>query len=347
MKTRNASWRPAAVAAALLCGLLSLVGCGGADADKVVVYTSVDAPFAREVLAKFTEQTGIRVDVQTDPEASKTTGLMHRIIAERNRPRADVFWSSEWFSTQRLAAKDLLAAYRPPAAADIPEAFRDAGGLWTAFAARPRVLVFRKGHLSEADVPKSIFELTKSAWRGRVTLADPRFGTTRGWAAAMVAHLGEQRGKQFLRDLKANCVVSGSNSEVVKWVADNSRPQEPAVGLTDADDVWVAQGNGQPVDLVYLDQGEGQIGTLMIPNSVGLIRGAPRSENARKLIDFLVGPQVERLLADSESHNVPVRPALAAEYARYRVGRHMKIDPPAVADQYEKLRDFLRETFAP
>ena len=341
--------RAAAVgAAAVLCAAF-LAGCGGAE--EVVVYTSVDSAFAREVFAAFEKQSGIRVRPRFDAEAAKTTGLVSRLLKERSRPRADVFWSSEWFGTQRLAAAGVLAPYRPQTAADIPAEYRDEAGRWTAFAARPRVLVFNTRYVPKTDAPRSVFDLTRPPWRGRVTMANPLFGTTRGWAAAMVVHLGEDRGNQFLRDLRASCLICSSNSDVVRRVASAGSADDVVVGLTDADDVWVqrqrARERGEPpaVDLVYLDQGAGQMGTLMIPNSVALVRGAPHEANARTLIEFLAGAQVERLLAESRSHNVPVRPALAAEYPQYRVGRPMRVDAAAVAERYGELAEFLGETF--
>ena len=42
-------------------------------------------------------------------------------------------------------------------------------------------------------------------------------------------------------------------------------------------------------------------------------------EAACRLIDFLLSAPVERMLAESVSHNVPVRADLAADYAQYAV----------------------------
>ncbi|MBN1964808.1 MAG: ABC transporter substrate-binding protein, partial [Anaerolineae bacterium] len=80
----------------LVVGLL-LVACSpdtGAT-NAVVVYVSVDQPHAEPVLARFEEQTGIDVQAVYDTEATKTTGLVTRLYAEREQPQADVFWSSE------------------------------------------------------------------------------------------------------------------------------------------------------------------------------------------------------------------------------------------------------------
>ena len=48
-----------------------------------------------------------------------------------------------------------------------------------------------------------------------------------------------------------------------------------------------------------------------IPNTVGRVRGAPRPEAADRLIEFLLSPETERLIAESVSGNVPLGPGLA------------------------------------
>ena len=52
--------------------------------QEVVVYTSLDKVFSQPVLEKFEKQTGIKVKAVYDSEATKTTGLVNRLIAESN-----------------------------------------------------------------------------------------------------------------------------------------------------------------------------------------------------------------------------------------------------------------------
>ena len=100
-------------------------GCGGSEEPQVVIYASVDRNFAEPVLEAFEQATGIRVLAAYDVEASKTTGMVNRLLAEKNRPRDDVFWSGEFAQTVLLKNEGVLAAYDSPQAADLPEAYRD------------------------------------------------------------------------------------------------------------------------------------------------------------------------------------------------------------------------------
>ena len=43
-----------------------------------------------------------------------------------------------------------------------------------------------------------------------------------------------------------------------------------------------------------------------MPNMVSLIAGAPRSEAGKILIDYLLSPEVEKLLAESEAVQIPL-----------------------------------------
>src|SRR5262249_48887100 len=144
------------------------------SSGEVVVYTSVDRPYAEPVLRAFERQSGLRVREEYDSEATKSLGLATKIAAERRRPRADVFWSSEVGRMIGLKSQGLLAPYRSPNAAQIPARFKDREGYWTGFAARARVIVYNTKLVREP--PQSRFDFERPAWRGAVAMANPLFG---------------------------------------------------------------------------------------------------------------------------------------------------------------------------
>ena len=297
--------RVSAAAVVAVC-LLSGAGCDR-QADVPVVYCSADEEFARQVFAEFTRQTGLKAEVLFDTEAGKTTGLVRRIEAERAAPRADVFWSSEVFNTVRLAEQGALEAYRPKTAEDIDKRFRCPNDRWTGFGLRGRVVAFNTGKLTRTTAPKQWFELGDPKWSGRLAMANPQFGTTRGHVATMFAMWGQAKATDFLKRLAKHGVrIADGNASAVRMVARG----EVDLCMTDTDDVWVAQRRGLPVDMVYPSMGEGS-GTLWIPNTVAILSGCRHPTAARRVADFLASAEVERLLAKSHSRNVPVRQALA------------------------------------
>jgi iron(III) transport system substrate-binding protein len=117
------------------------------------------------------------------------------------------------------------------------------------------------------------------------------------------------------------------------------------LGLTDTDDVWAAQRNGWPVDLVYPRHGDQ--GTLLIPNTVARVRGGPNAVGAAQLIAFLLSSDTERALAESDSHNVPVRGSLAAEFERYSVESPMALSYQRIAENLESALRASAEILGP
>jgi iron(III) transport system substrate-binding protein len=328
----------------LSLGLLAGAGCDGPDAqptEQVVLYCSVDKQIAEPILATFRKQTGVKVLARYDTEASKTTGLVQRLRAEAARPAADVFWSSEIFQTIRLADEGLLAPYAGNQTAGWPPQFADPNGRWHAFALRSRVIAFDLRRVPAEKAPRSLEDLLDPQWKGRVVMAQPQFGTTRGDVASWFVGYGPDGARAILRGLKANGVrfVQGNSTAVRKLLTG-----EADVALTDTDDVYVARRKpGAKLGMHPLDQG-GK-GALAIPNTAALIRGGPHPEAARKLMAFLLGEQVEGALARSDSHNTPIRPHLAAQFADYAPLRPLKVDYAKVAEQMPAALAAVREIF--
>ena len=316
-----------AVAALVLA--VGALGCreGGQSPPEVVLYTSVDQHICEPVIAAFERASGIRVLARFDSEASKTVGLVQRLRSEAARPVADVFWSGEVFYTVRLAEEGLLAPYESDETRAWPAALRDHQGRWYGFGLRVRVLVYNTKRVAEAEAPRCLEDLLDPKWRGRVVMATPEFGTTSGHVASWFVHYGAEPARRILEGLKANAVrlVTG-NATVVRMVGAG----EADVGLTDTDDVYAGQRNGWPVAMTFLRHGQG--GALAIPNTVALIKGGPHGAEARALVAFLLSPEVERLLVESDSHNTPVHASVAAEFPAYTCPECLPVDYGRVAE---------------
>jgi iron(III) transport system substrate-binding protein len=302
-----------------------------------VLYVSADEHIARQVIEAFEKESGIRVLMVGDTEAKKTTGLANRLVTEKESPQADVFWSSEVFMTIELAEQGILAPFDSEIVRDWPKAVCDEQKRWFGFASRARVIVYSPERVPPDAVPRTWMDLTQSRFRGRVVMADPRFGTTGGHLAAMLAYWNREfmRGyyEAFLEGLAENEIrlLPSGNAGVVEAVARG----EADVGMTDTDDVWAAKQRGLNVELVYArhhaDESEKGGGTLLIPNTVALIRNGPNPENAKRLMSYLLSEKVERMLAESVSHNVPVRAGIAKEFSQYAVVDPLQIDLDFVA----------------
>jgi iron(III) transport system substrate-binding protein len=286
------------------CGQQSgSTGRSGANtkAREVTIYVSTDRVFSEPILRTYEQKTGVRVNAVYDTEETKSTGLANKLLAEKNRPQADVFWSNEPVRTLVLKRNGVLTPYKSPNAEGIPATFKDREGYWTGFSARSRVIVYNTNLVKPDEAPKSIFDLANPKWKDQVAIADPRFGSTSFHVAALYAEVGDQRAEEFFRNLKANGVkIVPGNSVVRDMVARG----EVKVGLTDTDDVNVALEDKQPVAMVFPDR-DG-MGVPIMPNMVSLVANGPHPEAGKSLIDYLLSAEVERTLAQSEAVQIPL-----------------------------------------
>jgi len=296
------------VAWALLAALLTLTSCSLVPLGKpsVVVYTSVDRVFSEPILNAFEAETGVKMLPVYDVEAAKTTGLVNRLIAEKGRPKADVFWSGEFAQTIALQDEGVLAPYQSAQAADIPAVFVDPDSHWIGFAGRARVILVNTDEVTPDRYPSSIYDLLDSTWPAdRIGIAYPMFGTTATQAAALYADLGPDAARAYFQGLADRGVrVVDGNSVVRDMVASG----QLTFGLTDTDDACSAVERGDPVAIIFPDQGEGELGTLVIPNTVALIAGGPHPDEGRAFVDYIVSVETEQRLVEAGWSHVPVRP---------------------------------------
>lgn len=288
-----------AIVLTVLAGLV--VGCSGGDRPEVVVYTALDEMYSAPILEIFEKETGITVKPVYDTEAAKTTGLVTRLIAERDRPRADVFWNNETAQTILLKEKGILTPHGCPEANPIPQAFKDPEGYWAGLAARGRVIIYNTD-LVETP-PASIQDFLKPEWKGKCAVAMPLFGTTATHAAALFALWGEEKALAFFSALRENEVAFLAGNATVRDAVGRG---DYAFGLTDTDDANGGVEDGLPVKWLFPDQ-DG-MGTLVIPNTVALIANGPNPDAGRRLVAFLLTRRVESALASTRSIQIPLKP---------------------------------------
>jgi iron(III) transport system substrate-binding protein len=157
--------------------------------------------------------------------------------------------------------------------------------------------------------------------------------------AALFSAWGEGPARAFLEAVKANGVrVASSNGEVKRLVVAG----EVAFGLTDTDDANEAAKEGAPVEVVYPDGAD--LGTLVMPTAVVLLRGAPHPEAGRRLVDHLLSAETEALLAESAAH-MPLRAGVKTPPRVRPVSaiRAMEVDFARVAEEMERIQPWLRE----
>lgn len=271
-----------------------------ASADDLVVYSGRKESAIKPVVEAFQKKTGIPVKLKI----GKTSGLANELIQEKSHPRADVFISTEAGVMEILSKNDILESYLSPAAMDLEPGLRSREGQWTGVSSRARVLIYNKTRVADRDVPRSVLQLTDPKWKGKIVIAATRERTTLSWVSSLVAIKGRAFTQDFITRLYANGLkIVPDNTDVWQGVGRG----EFTIGLTNSPNYFLARKFNYPVGVVYPDQEDGGLGTLLNLNAIALVKGAPNPDAARRFIDFVLSPDGQRLLIDG-AFEIPLKP---------------------------------------
>ena len=318
-------------------------GCISRHSDEVVVLSALDREFSAAVLEDAQNELKMPLRVKYDVESNKTVGLTNEIIRNQQRPRADLFWNNEILHTIRLEKLGLLEPVDAERRSRFPDRFVSPSGHWFGLAARARVLIVNTELMPIAGQrPTQFSDLADKQFAGKCTLARPLFGTSATHAAVMFDILGAAKAAQLYEHIADNAVVQGGNKQVAEKVAGG----EFLFGLTDTDDALVEMDAGRPVAIVFPDQGQDGLGTLLIPNTLCVIKNGPNTAGAKRLLQRLLAADVEERLAKGASGQIPladdVKMTSRAVPEELKV---MEVDFEAAADSWETAAGQLKEIF--
>jgi iron(III) transport system substrate-binding protein len=324
--------------------LVSLfLGCTH-EKNEIIIYCALDRIYAEPILQDFEEESGINVKAVYDTELTKTVGLVNRIIAESSHPQCDIFWNNEISRTIFLKNKNLLTPYISANSSDIPAEYKDAQGFWTGFAARARIIIYNKDKFLNKKLPTSIFDLIDPRWKGKAAMAYPLFGTTATHASAIFEIMGTDSALIFFNKIKENeiCILDGNAT-----VRDRVVAGEFWWGFTDTDDANGAIEDNKNVGIVYPDQLANELGTLVIPNTLAIIKNGPNPEKARILVDYILSLETEEILAKARSAQIPLRNIKNIPDKVMDLNKHklMDVDFDKVSENMESTARYLQEIF--
>jgi iron(III) transport system substrate-binding protein len=272
-----------------------LAGCGGGDPD-LVVYSGRSEPLIKPFLEEFADREGLDVQVRF----ADTADLVGTILEEGEKTRADVFIGQDAASLARLDQEGLLQPYE--ALRKTPARFRAGNATWTGLSGRARVLIIPEG----GEHPDSVFDLTDPEWKGRIAGPIVSNVSFRDWVSAIRIKRGDDFTRDYLEGLKRNELeVLASHGEVRNAVGDG----EFDIGLVNHYYVELEKQEGSDVEAVYTDQERGGFGVVFNVASAGVMADADNADNARKLMDYLLTPEVQERFARA-NFEYPVLPGL-------------------------------------
>lgn len=298
----------------LLAGLLCLLltGCGGkpaadwsafapAEEERLVIYTSHPQSLYEPVIKEFEERTGIWVQVET----GGTAELLNRLEAEREQPVCDLLFGGG--ADSLTARRELFAPYISPETEYLDSALCCTDGSWSAFSVAPVVLIYNP-MLVRMNPPTGWESLLDPVWRGRIAFASPLVsGGSYTALFTMKQALPDVEDvlEAFFRNLDGR-ILSGIGA-VVDEVADAVADGSCTVGVTLEPAALEAAEMGRDVALLYPEEG-----TSAVVDGMAIVAGCAHGENARRFIDFALGEDAQRHLAE-KCWRRPVRSGLVRE----------------------------------
>jgi iron(III) transport system substrate-binding protein len=301
--------------AAALVAVVGLVGIAGgatsatAQTSSLTIYSGRDEALVKPIMDRFTATTGIDLKVRYASSASLATAL----VEEGGNSPADVFWATEPGTLGLVAARGLLKRLPAKVVGRVPSRFSTPSRRWVGTSARSRVLVYNTGALTEAQLPKSIWGLTGSRWKGEIGLA-PTNASFQAFLGATIHLHGESRVRDWLRGLQQNDVsFYPNNTTTVQAVARG----DVQVGLVNHYYLYAVLADNPSLPIRNHWFRAGDPGSLVLAAGAGIVSASEKDRVAQRFIDFLHSRWAQRFIARGPGaaeypliRSIPPRPGL-------------------------------------
>lgn len=310
----------------LLLMIMLLAACGGnnesegndtqanngeepKEAGIVNLYTSRHYETDDAVFEKFTEETGIKVNVVKGEEDE----LMERLTREGEATEADLFYTADAGRLHWAKEKDLLQSIESEVlSTNIPENYRDVDNQWFGITKRARIIVYAKDRVKPEDL-STYQALTEPEWKGKVLIRSSDNVYNQSLVASFISMYGADEAKKWAQGIvgnmardpqggdrdQAKAVVAGEGDVAVM----NSYYFGQLLNSEDPEEVKVAE------QLAVFFPNQETDGTHVNVSGLGVTKHAKNKENAIKFIEFLSSEEAQGEFSEA-NYEFPVNPAV-------------------------------------
>ncbi|MGV9614774.1 2-aminoethylphosphonate ABC transporter substrate-binding protein [Nocardia xishanensis] len=288
-----------AVTATAACGG---TGSGGSGGQTVTVYSAdgLDAWYKTQ-FDKFRAETGIAVDVV----AAGSGEVVNRLEKEQSNPQADVVVTLPPF-IQKADAAQLLQPLGVDTSA-YPATEKDPNGKFVSLAGNYLNFIAN----NSVDASKLTWDdLLKPEYLGKLQYSTPGQA---GDGTAVLILLQQLRGKDgaldYLKRLQVNNVGPSASTGKLQPKVDKG---ELLIANGDVQmNMESITSKGSEFGIFFPASADGARHTVALPYFMGLSKGAPHAEAAKKLMDYLLSKEVQQTLGP-DAFAVSARTDLAA-----------------------------------
>ena len=281
-----------------------------ADEQAVNVYSARQENLIKPLLDRFTEATGIKVNLVT----GKADALLARLQLEKEHSPADLLITTDAGRLHRAKAAKLLQCTTSPSLEKlVPEHYRDPNGCWYALSLRARTIMLVKDTLNQKTVP-TYASLSNPQLRGKICIRSSSNIYNQSLVASVLAAVGEQATVTWLKGLTANFARPPSGGDRDQILAAAGGLCDIAIANTYYLAKMLASGEEQQVwaankMLVSWSDQAGR-GTHINVSGAGIIRTAPNPKNAEKLLTYLTSDEAQTWYAEA-NYEYPIRKTIS------------------------------------
>jgi iron(III) transport system substrate-binding protein len=262
----------------------SLIDAGKKE-GKAVIYGSLESDTAGAVFKVFKQKTGIDVDYWR----ASATKVMDRALSEyrAGRPLFDIILTND-NPMQIMQKEGIFAKYESPSAKEFTKDSIDPN-LGPRYRNVVIGVVYNKNAISPADAPKSLEDLVKPQYRGKLVMPDPtQHTTTTQWVASLEKLMGKEQANKYIRDLAAAKPIL---VESLLPAAERVMTGETPIAITYVKYAYMFGLKGAPLDYVRLGKMMGDGHYLTLSNK------APHPNAGKALIDFFLSQESMSMIA--------------------------------------------------
>jgi iron(III) transport system substrate-binding protein len=257
---------------------------------KVIIYTAKE----NEEIAEYIPVAEKALpDLTLEVLRLSTGDLTARLLAEKERPLADVIWGVAATSMEIFKREGMLEPYAPKGVEDILPVFKSAEDppYWVGVDGYVNAICYNTEKAKEFNLPmpETWEDLLDPAFKGHLVMPNPASsGTGYMYVSGILQAMGEEAGWDFLTKLDQNMgIYTKSGSKPCKMAAAG----EYAVGLSFAFVGVRLKKDGAPIEVIVPK------GTGWEVEANGLVKGTEVPEAAKRFLDWAISDEAMNLYA--------------------------------------------------
>lgn len=303
-------------------------GDSGTGDATLTVYSGQHDDFAKALADGFTQATGIKITLRAGDDAE----LANQIVEEGPGSPADVFISEEPGPAAMLDSKGLTSTVNKDALDEVDQRLLPSTHGWLPYAARARVLFYNPKLISEADLPKSIMDLTDPKWKG--TFAYAPSGAFTGTVSYLIDTIGADKTEAWLKGIKANGINEQKNGKV----RDSVEAGQHAFGLSNHYYWYILAAQKGGADklaskVYFFDHDDA--GSLLLTSGAAILKSSKHQAEAQEFVKWLAAADGgQQIVADGDAAQFPVTPDVTskADIPSLKDLHFPTVDPSIYAD---------------